>query len=251
MYLLRLLATSLLLASAGCHAVGPPAPEASLPAEVYVQAGNHRVRKPVQSWQDQQRHNVVLQRHDYSCGAAALTTVLKYYFGDNVGERDVLRVIFLQLATQPNAEAVIKDRYEKGLSMLDLFNASKLMGYQAAVVEIPLSKLAESQAPVIVRIEKHGYKHFVVFRGIVEDRVFLADPIRGNLRMSVAEFNRQWTLVNDRHIGHADSDPPRPVLFLGKSGFGLPEHHPLAVTARPPVRIEVQSARQSIFHGPR
>ncbi len=242
------------VATTGCmspmHDNLPVGVEMEMPPEVYVQVGGLRVRKPVQSWQGLQRENVVMQKYDYSCGAAALTTLLKHYFGDQVTEQKVLQAIFLRLADRPDAEAVVRDRYEKGLSMLDLFTAAKDLGYQAAVANIPLKQLAKSQAPVIVRIEKNDYKHFVVFRGIVEDRVFLADPIRGNLRMDVIEFNKQWTLANDQHIKYSGDDPARPVLFLGKAGFGLPKVHPLAVLQSRPVRIEVQSARQAIFHGP-
>ena len=44
-----------------------------------------------------------------------------------------------------------------------------------------------------MRIKKDEYEHFVVYRGILNDRVFLADSIRGNIRLSICEFSRQWT----------------------------------------------------------
>jgi predicted double-glycine peptidase len=34
--------------------------------------------------------NVVLQRFDYSCGAGALATLMRYYFGDAVSEEAIL-----------------------------------------------------------------------------------------------------------------------------------------------------------------
>ena len=35
--------------------------------------------------------NIVMQKTDYSCGAAALATICKYYWGDNVDEDLFLR----------------------------------------------------------------------------------------------------------------------------------------------------------------
>jgi predicted double-glycine peptidase len=191
-----------------------------------------RVRAPVKSWRAFQRENIVIQRLDYSCGSAALATLLRYYFQDDVNEPIVLKAIFVRLAKEPNPREELQDRIQNGFSMLDLLNAAKDLGYLGAVVRIPISKLAESQAPVIVRIEKLQYKHFVVFRGIHDNTVYLADPIRGNIRLSIQDFLQQWS-------GEA--------LFLGKPGFGLPEHHPLALHKIFPARPELVLARQALF----
>jgi hypothetical protein len=45
---------------------------------------------------------------------------------------------------------------------------------------------------VIVFVHPLGYHHFAVLRGIDRGRVFLADPARGNLRMSIARFLDEW-----------------------------------------------------------
>ena len=186
----------------------------------------------VDSWRTIQRSNVVMQKWDYSCGSAALATLLRYYFEDDITEQIVMNAIFTRLGRASDPRAEIKDRFEQGFSMLDLLNAAKDLGYLGAVVRIPIEKMAESQAPVIVRIEKHGYKHFVVFRGVVEDRVFLADPIRGNVRLSVDEFMKQWS-------GES--------LFLGKSGFGLPEEYPLAIDKSVSPQPELEFAHQAVL----
>ena len=116
--------------------------------------------------------------------------------------------------------------------MLDLLKSAQELGYLGAVVRIPYSKLSQSKAPVIVRIEKFGYKHFVVFRGDREGTVYLADPARGNVRLAVEEFLPQWS-------GEA--------LFLGKAGFGLPEDHPLAIRGDLPPQPELEIARRALF----
>jgi predicted double-glycine peptidase len=85
-----------------------------------------------------------------------------------------------------------KDRIENGLAMSDLRRAAVQMGYQSVVGRTTFAKLTEVKVPVIVGIEPSGHKHFVVYRGTDLDYVYLADPIRGNVRMPVWEFVKQW-----------------------------------------------------------
>lgn len=227
--------------AAGCRAPGEPSAAAAVrdpqakKAEVVLPVEDLRVRASVTSWQAAKYANTVRQRYDYSCGSAALATLLQYYFQDPVSEQLVLKTIFVRIAKSKDPKAELEDRVKNGLSMLDLLYAAKDLGYLGAVVRIEFDKLSKTPAPVIVRIEKFGYKHFVVFRGVVADRVFLADPIRGNVRLPAAEFLRQWS-------GEA--------LFLGKSGFGLPTEHPLAVRVRGDPCPERDIAHQAMLPFP-
>ena len=45
---------------------------------------------------------------------------------------------------------------------------------------------------MVVPIKVKQFDHFVVFRGQFGGRVYLADPVRGNVRPTVAEFCGQW-----------------------------------------------------------
>jgi ABC-type bacteriocin/lantibiotic exporter with double-glycine peptidase domain len=49
-----------------------------------------------------------------------------------------------------------------------------------------------AKAPLIVPVRLRGYPHFVVFRGILGNRVLLADPAFGNRTMTVDRFERAW-----------------------------------------------------------
>jgi uncharacterized protein len=98
-----------------------------------------------------------------------------------------------------------------------------------------LAKLKDLQAPVIVRLIKDDFKHFVVYRGVIEDRIYLADPIRGNERVRAEDFAKQWNGV---------------ALILGKSGFGLPTDHKLAVRRPELFRPELQAARRFLYLRP-
>jgi predicted double-glycine peptidase len=207
--------------------------------------GSLQIRTPVTSWKKMNGHNIVFQRYDYSCGAGALATMLRFYFEDDVNEALVLETIFKRIAKQKEPKEVLADRIQNGLSMLDLIYAARDLGYVAQAAKLPLSKLQKSKAPFIVRIEKNQFKHFVVVRGIREDRVYLADPIRGNIRLSVADFMDQWNGPTQRASGQEPA-----ALFLGKRGFGNPADHPMRVKNESPVLHELQAARQMLFPMP-
>jgi predicted double-glycine peptidase len=145
--------------------------------------------RPVLTWNEIKYQNVVMQEKDYSCGAASLATVLRYYWGKDVTEVDVLAVVDRSL--KPEA---LKDRIEYGLTMADLKVVADRMGYDAAVGKLPsVAKLSESKIPLIVAIRvDEDLKHFVVYRGSACGFVYLADPFAGNIRMSQCQFARIW-----------------------------------------------------------
>lgn len=145
-------------------------------------------QRPIVTWTEIRDQNVVLQQRDFSCGAAALATVLRYYWGKDIREDDVLES--LSRALKPDA---LKERTENGLSLADLKVVSDRMGYDAAVGKLDnLQKLSESKIPLIVPVKLGGNDHFVVYRGTCSGFVFLADPIRGNLRLEACDFEKAW-----------------------------------------------------------
>jgi predicted double-glycine peptidase len=184
----------------------------------------------MKTWKDVREHHVVMQQFDYSCGAASMATLLRYYFKDDVTEKAVLQDIIAQLSADE-----FEERKKKGLSLLDLKNYAERRGYQAVGVELKLSALPQLNGPVLIYLETGGYKHFAILRGTREDRVLLADPWRGNVRMPVSRFTEEW---------------PGIALVLGKEGFGTPDDYPLAVDTQEPLRPELQAARRSLYLRP-
>ena len=57
-----------------------------------------------------------------------------------------------------------------------------------------------TRVPAIVPISTHGYNHFVVVRGMVGNRVLMADPAWGNRTMTADDFERAWIDYGD--VGH-------------------------------------------------
>ncbi|MGE3317595.1 MAG: C39 family peptidase, partial [Planctomycetaceae bacterium] len=131
--------------------------------------------------------NVVMQKRDFSCGAAALATVIQFYWGDQVTEQQILRQFDTILTPDE-----VRDRIENGLTLTDLRKVSVKMGYLATIGTVRFDQLVKSKVPLIVGLSDGEFKHFVVFRGAYGDYVYLADSARGNIRVPVNEFVRQW-----------------------------------------------------------
>ena len=178
----------------------------------------------VQSWSELNKINVVMQQFDYSCGAASLATIMRYYFDDDVTEQSLMDDINSIFSDQE-----LNVIEESGLSFLELEKIAESKGYQSASVRLSVAALKELQGPVLVFVEPNGYKHFAILRGLVEDRVFLADPSRGNIRLSLQEFLKEWS-------GN--------TFVLGKDGFGLPQDHKLAINLQPGFRNELSLLRE-------
>jgi predicted double-glycine peptidase len=66
--------------------------------------------------------------------------------------------------------------------------------------QLDLNDLVE-RAPIMVPINALGYNHFVVFRGVVGNRVLIADPAWGNRTMTIDKFQRMW-LDYGEPMGH-------------------------------------------------
>jgi len=146
-------------------------------------------QRAVKSLLEMRRENVVVQNFDLSCGAAALATLLTFQHGDPVTEKEIVE----QLIRDPKYLAnplIVRER--QGFSLLDLKRYVEQRGYEGiGYGQLELEDLIEF-APILVPIHTRGYNHFVIFRGIIGDRVALADPAFGNRSMPVEAFKFAW-----------------------------------------------------------
>ena len=129
---------------------------------------------------------VIRQNFDYSCGSAALATLVSAA-GSPTSELEILKSVFARLDEAAQSRVI-----NEGLSLLDLKIAAEALGHRAEGYRVGPEVISRLQRPVIVYIEPNGYRHFVVLKGIVEDRAFLADPSGGNVRMPIWRFLDMW-----------------------------------------------------------
>ncbi|MBE1160405.1 C39 family peptidase [Dyella acidiphila] len=138
----------------------------------------------VNSMQDLRYANIVRQHTDYSCGAAALATILRYGYHLDVNENVVIDgMLGVADAT------VVKQR---GFSMLDIKHYVELLGLRGRGYRVDAERLRNLRVPVIVLMDVHGYRHFVVLKQVHNDEVELADPILGNRSMQLDDFMKAW-----------------------------------------------------------
>jgi len=140
------------------------------------------------SYKELKQRQIVMQQLDYSCGAASLATVIRYYWGDDIDEAYFLsRLPKLNLTVEQ-----MKDRIENGLTLTDLRDLATMAGYEASMGKLTFPELTAAKVPLIVGVTVRGHDHFVVFRGWDGYFVYLADPIRGNIRTPANDFVSQW-----------------------------------------------------------
>jgi len=155
---------------------------------------------------EQKFRNIVRQAYDYSCGSAALTTVLNFYVGRSLTERQVME----GLLHYGESERIVERR---AFSMLDMKRLVTALGYPSGGFKAEIEDLMELDHPAIVPIDHAGFKHFVVLRTIRDGRVYLADPAVGNISFTVAQFQEKWD-DNVLFIVFPGSDKPLDNLEL-------------------------------------
>ena len=193
-----------------------------------------RVGAPARSMKDLRDRNVVRQRYDFSCGAAALATLLTFGFGDSVSERQLLDDLF-GLLSDEEREIVRSE----GFSLLHLQRIAQARSYNAEGFRLSPQQLSLLGGPVLVYIEPYGYEHFAVLRGVRGDRVYLADPSRGNIRMPMYQFLDGW--LQEEGTG---------IIFAVEPATGLPdEPSPLPVASESFAPPEVLTALEMLAVG--
>jgi predicted double-glycine peptidase len=219
-YLLFSLLSIFVLLTGGC------ANNISTPHPIILSSGEVRFSKSLKTWKEFRNQNIIMQQLDYSCGAAALATLMRYYFQEDIIEKEVLEDI-----TNHLDKKAMSKRRKDGFSLLDLKQFAERRGYQAIGVKLKFSALPKLRGPVLVYLDTQEYKHFAILRGAKNDRVFIADPQRGNLRMSVYEFSKEWAGV---------------TLVLGKRSFGTPSEYMLKIQEQETRRNELNVIRKNL-----
>lgn len=141
-------------------------------------------RKEVATFRDLRYRDMVRQRYDFSCGSAALATLLNAGYGESVSEMEMIRR--MMVGTDP------KTVVQQGFSMLDMKRYVEGRGLQAQGFRVDADALYRLRVPVIALLDLKGYKHFVIVKGAEAGRVFVADPALGHRVMNETDFTRGW-----------------------------------------------------------
>ncbi len=189
----------------------------------------------MKSIKDFRDENLIRQQYDYSCGAAALATLLRYGLGVAVTERQIVNDLLSSLSADQS-----QTRQREGFSLFDLQQVAEKRGYSAQGFQLEPAYLAQLKGPVIVYLETQGYKHFAVLKGISGDRVYLADPSRGNIRMPAYRFLEAWLRDGEKGI----------VFIVEAKAGGLTQQSVLRAPLGNVSQPEILAVRELLATGP-
>ena len=142
---------------------------------------------PVTSLIGRRFETVVRQQFDFSCGSAALATLLRYHYEDPQNEQSVFIGMF-----RDGDQAQIR---RLGFSLLDMKRYLAARGIGADGYRVTLADIIKAKTPGIALIDFNGYKHFVVVKGASEGMLLLGDPSLGLRREDPSTFTKQWNGV--------------------------------------------------------
>lgn len=141
----------------------------------------------VRSMQELRFLETVRQGFDFSCGSAALATLLSFHYDRPTTEFQVFEKMW-QSGDQDKIRA-------SGFSMLDMKKYLEEEGLRADGFKIPPSRIPELGVAGLILLEKMETPHFVVVIGASDEEVLLSDPARGVWNMSLEEVERLWNGV--------------------------------------------------------
>jgi uncharacterized protein len=138
----------------------------------------------VMSWWEIPFRTVVRQRYDFSCGSAAVATILTHHYGRPTGEQEPFKAMWAK-----GDKELIRT---VGFSMFDMKNYLTDLGYTTEGFRLKVEDLQKVKRPVIVLLDLKGFKHFVVIKGISNDRILTGDSVLGLTQYSLKDFEKMW-----------------------------------------------------------
>ena len=129
----------------------------------------------------------VRQGFDFSCGSAALATLLTFHYDRPTTEIQV----FQKMWNRGDRKKIQKN----GFSMLDMKRYLESLGMAADGFKIPASRIAKIGLAGLILLDKLETPHFVVVIGESNGELLVSDPARGIWNMSVEEVEKLWNSV--------------------------------------------------------
>jgi predicted double-glycine peptidase len=129
--------------------------------------------------------SVVRQQYDFSCGSAAVATLLTYHYERPTSEAEV----FESMINRGDADKI----RTYGFSMLDMKQYLDSQGLNSDGFRVKLEDFIGIGLPAITLINTGGYKHFVVIKGMDDGNVLVGDPAVGTVVVPKEHFETLWT----------------------------------------------------------
>ncbi len=127
---------------------------------------------------------VIRQQYDYSCGSAAVATLLTYHYDLPVSET----MVYQSMWDRGNQEKI----RTVGFSMLDMKHYMDSKGLRADGFTMSIDAFIKVGVPGIALLDTQGFKHFVVVKGLERGMVLVGDPASGTVVVPKEYFNDIW-----------------------------------------------------------
>jgi predicted double-glycine peptidase len=172
---------------------------------------------------DRRYYTVERQRYDFSCGSAALATLLHYHYGVRADEQTTFNGMW-----DKGDQAAIR---QLGFSLLDMKRYLQSIGLQTQGFRVTLDQIAKTGVPGIALTVTNGYRHFVVIKGVSAQGVLIGDPSRGLLRMDRSDFGKIWdglffVITDARKVGQRSFNRPAQWAMVDIAPVGGPLSRP-------------------------
>lgn len=204
-------------------AASPAASEVRLSRE--ADGADYAVK--VMSWWEIPFRSVVRQQYDFSCGSAAVATLLSYHYDRKTTEQEPFRWMW----ENGNQEVIRK----VGFSMAEMRRYLRSIGLRAEGYRLKLDQLRRLDRPSIALIDYKGFKHFVVIKGARGDRILLGDSVLGLTEYDIDDFGKMW---NGIVLAVVPSEGPTPKYDLA-SDWGPWSRAPIDQGVSTGIRIAV------------
>ena len=158
-------------------------PAAAGPVTIANPFGSFQVK--AESLNELRWENVVPQQYDFSCGSAAVATLLTYHYERPTTEADV----FESMLQRGDVDKI----RTYGFSMLDMKQYLDTQGLNSDGFRVKLEDFIGIGLPAITLIDTGGYKHFVVIKGMDDGNVLVGDPAVGTVVVPKEHFETLWT----------------------------------------------------------
>lgn len=143
----------------------------------------------IQSFMDLKFNEIDRQTSEFTCGVAAFTTILNYFYGVTTTEDEIV---------DEHLQAVIEER--RGITLLDIKKLSENYGFRGIGYKIDypvlLKFLKKTFVPIIVHTAFEGGKenegHFSLVLGAHKDFLITKDTFFGNIVLTKEQFLSKW-----------------------------------------------------------
>lgn len=152
-----------------------------------IMPASESFRVKVKSIKELREERVIHQSYDFSCGSAAVATLLSHSYDAPTDEQSVFKAMY-EVGDQDHIRKV-------GFSLLDIKKYLASKGYQADGYKLSLKQLMALNVPSLTLISPGGYNHFVVIRGFDNGAFIVADSQLGLRRIQVDDFESIWNKI--------------------------------------------------------